>query len=211
MSNVRGVKSNGNSSGCAPNSRSSPRASQKRLPPLTKQAGNGCSIRAKSCFRQRRQPSRGLEQQIKRAHEQLEVLARRLEEGARSAKEATLAAARTAEEAIALRVKRTEARALLLLSKARSAQAAGPASKQEELLHAEELLQQATDLLQTAQAILADDHAYDALLAAMKRALRDVTVAVKTQAVYARTKMDVVLIETDKLVSALEEDEQKAA
>jgi hypothetical protein len=29
--------------------------------------------------------------------------------------------------------------------------------------------------------------------------------------VYARTKMDVVLIETDKLVSALEEDEQKAA
>jgi hypothetical protein len=146
-----------------------------------------------------------------RAHEQLEVLARRLEEGARSAKEATLAAARTAEEAIALRVKRTEARALLLLSKARSAQAAGLASKQEELLHAEELLQEATDLLQTAQAILADDHAYDALLAAMKRALRDATVAVKTQAVYARTKMDVVLIETDKLVSALEEDEQKAA
>jgi hypothetical protein len=29
--------------------------------------------------------------------------------------------------------------------------------------------------------------------------------------VYARTKMDVVLTETDKLVSALEEDEQKAA
>ena len=58
---------------------------------------------------------------------------------------------------------------------------AGVAAKPGDLLHAEELLQQATDLLQTAHRILADDHAYDALLATMKRALRDAAVAVKTQ------------------------------
>ena len=61
----------------------------------------------------------GLEKQVQLAQDQLETLARRLEEGAKSAKDATATAARNVEQAIALRVRRIEARTMLLRPKPR--------------------------------------------------------------------------------------------
>jgi uncharacterized phage infection (PIP) family protein YhgE len=151
-----------------------------------------------------------LEQQLKRAQEQLDALAQRLEEGARSAKEATVAAARSVEEGIALRVRRVEARTKLLHAKAKTTLAVTAAEKLD-FLKAEERLEEATDLLRTARAILADDHAYDELLDKMKASLRDATAAVKAKAEDVRKKLDQVLTDTDRLVGSLESDEAKAA
>ena len=152
----------------------------------------------------------GLEQHIKQAQEQLEALAQRLEDGAKSAKHATVAAARSVEEGIALRVRRVEARATLLQAKAKATRAVGVAGKRD-FLRAEQLLEQATGLLRNARETLGDDHAYDQLLDAVKLALREATTAVRTQAEDVRKKIEQVLADTDRLVSTLEADEAKSA
>ena len=120
----------------------------------------------------------GLEKQVQLAQEQLETLARRLEEGAKSAKDATATAARNVEQVIALRVRRIEARATLLQAKAKASRAVSSAAKKD-FERADQLLQDATELLQSAREALADDHAYDQLLDAMKLALREATTAVR--------------------------------
>jgi ElaB/YqjD/DUF883 family membrane-anchored ribosome-binding protein len=152
----------------------------------------------------------GLEQQIKRAQEHLDALAQRLEEGARSAKDATVIAARNAEQAIALRVRRIEARTMLLRAKAKASRAVGAAGKQE-FERADELLKEATELLRTARTTLAEDHAYDQLFDTMKNSLREATTAVREHAQNVRQKIEQVLTDTDNLVRNLELDEQKAS
>jgi len=133
-----------------------------------------------------------------------------LEDGAKSAKDATVAAARSVEEGIAMRVRRVEARATLLQAKAKATRAVGVAGKRD-FLRAEQLLEQATGLLRNARETLGDDHAYDQLLDAVKLALREATTAVRAQAEDVRKKIEQVLADTDRLVSTLESDEAKAA
>jgi len=152
----------------------------------------------------------GLEQQIERARAQLEALTQQLEEAARSARDTTITSARDVEQAIAVRVRRVEARMMLLHAKAKTLRAVGAAGVHE-LPRAEELLEEAAELLRTARATLADDHAYDELFDNVKGALRDATMAVRTRAEDIRRKIEQVLSATDHLVGSLESDEQKAA
>jgi uncharacterized phage infection (PIP) family protein YhgE len=152
----------------------------------------------------------GLEKQIKLTQEQLEALAQRLEEGAKSAKDATVATAEKVEKAIALRVHRIEARTTLLQAKAKATRAVGAAAKKD-FDRAEQLLADATELLRSARETLGDDHAYDQFLDKTKLALRDATTAVRTHAEDVRQKIEQVLTETDRIVTTLESDEDKAA
>jgi len=152
----------------------------------------------------------GLEGQVQLAQEQLAALAQRLEEGAKSAKDATVAAARNVEAAIALRVRRIEARATLLEAKVEASRAVGLAGKKD-FERAEELLERATELLRLARETLDNDHAYDQLLDKMRLALREATVAIRARAEDVRQKIEEVLADTERIVSTLESDEAKAA
>ncbi len=152
---------------------------------------------------------RGVEQQLRRAQAQLEALGRKLEEAAHSAKETSVSAARNVERTISLRVRRIEARAMLLRAKTKMTLAISAASKLE-FEKAEHRLDEATELWREAREVLADDHAYDQLFDAMKRSLRDATTALQSQAQSARAKIEEVLVETDRLVNSLEADEQRA-
>src|SRR5207247_5607490 len=108
-------------------------------------------------------------------------LAKRLEQSARAAKNVTVSAARSAEEAIALRVRRIEARATLMRAKAKATRAqSAAASKKFE--RADQLLAEAADLLRDARETLGDDHAYDTKLDVIKTALREATKAVRANA-----------------------------
>jgi hypothetical protein len=152
----------------------------------------------------------GLEKQVQLAQEQLETLARGLEEGAKSAKDATATAARNVEQAIALRVRRIEARTTLLQAKAKASRAVSSAAKKD-FERADQLLADATELLRNARETLGDDHSYDQLLEAMKVALREATTAVRAHAENVRQKIEQVLTDTDRIVSSLESDEDRAA
>lgn len=149
----------------------------------------------------------GLEKQITRAQEQISNVARQLEEAARSAAGAATSAARQAERAIAVRAHRLEARVDLLFAKAMAIRAIGYADKQE-FFQAEERLEAASERLRAARQVLGDDHAYDQLLDAVRDALREATVAVRSRAEILRGKLESVLSQTDRLVQRLESDEE---
>jgi len=145
---------------------------------------------------------------LTRLHDQLEALARRLEERALAVREAALGTAHEVEETITLRVRRLEARAMLLRAKARTTRAVTAASK-EEFDRAEEYLEDATELLRTARATLGEDHVYDRLFDAVKDSLRSASHAVRVHAENVREKIETVLADTDRLVGRLEADEQR--
>jgi cellobiose-specific phosphotransferase system component IIA len=166
---------------------------------------------AREALRQTKEEAfHGIEQQLQRAQMQLETLAHHLEEAARSAKEASVNTARSVERAIGIRVRRIEARALLLRAKAKTTLAVTAASK-EDPQRAEERLREATELVRTAHGVLNGDHAYDQLFQAMKESLRSATTAVQQRAQNLRARIEEVLQETDRLVSSLEADEQEAS
>jgi len=158
---------------------------------------------------QKEEAVEGLEKQVKLAQSQLEALAKRLEESARAAKDLTVSAAHSAEEAIALRVRRMEARATLMQAKAKATRAQSAAANRE-FERADQLLAEAADLLRDARETLGDDHAYDAKLEAIKSSLREATNAVHTHAEDIRKRIEQVLADTDRIVSTLESDETKA-
>ncbi len=151
-----------------------------------------------------------LRQQLSKAQEQLNALAERLEQAARSSKESTITAARTLEESIGIRTRRIEARALLLEAKANTALAKTAAAKQD-FTFAERRLTDATELLRRARAILYGDHAYDDELDDMQAALGDASFAIKSRAQDTQAKISQVLKDTDRVVGSLERDEQKVS
>ena len=151
----------------------------------------------------------GLQPELKRAQEQLDALAQRLEQGARSAKETSISAARNIEEGINLRVRRMEARTKLLGAKAKTKLAVSAAAKQD-FARAEQLLGDATELLRTARAALVDDHAYDDQLDDMKAALVEASAAIKAHAQNAGGKIEQVVTDVDRILKRLEGDEKKA-
>lgn len=150
----------------------------------------------------------GLQQQLKKAQKQLDVLAARLEEAARSAPGKTATAARQAEESIGLRVRRIEARALLLQAKAKATLAVRAASKYD-FPRSEQRLAEATELLRRARATLYDDHAYDDQMDDMEAALHQASAAVKENAKDALTKIQKVVSDSDRIVGSLESNEAK--
>lgn len=152
----------------------------------------------------------GMETQLQLTQDHRELLGQRLEEAAGSVKNVALATAQRIEEAIALRVRRFEARASLLQAKARASRAQAAAA-QNDFQRADELLGDAANLFQAARETLAADRTYDLQLEAMKQDLRAATSAVRSRAQDTRLRIDRVLADTDRIVGALESDETRAA
>ena len=152
----------------------------------------------------------GLEQQVKHANEQLDELARRLDEKAKAAKDATLKTAQSVEHALGIRVRRIQARTDLLRAKLKVNHAVD-AAEIRDFDRAEQFLSEATDLLQAARKTLGDDLAYNELIFQIKWELRDATAAVRSQAENIRQKIERVLSDADRLVGSLESDEREAA
>lgn len=123
----------------------------------------------------------GLEQQIDRAAEQLHPLAERLEAAAQALSDSTLTAAHTIERGIAKRVRRLEARTMLLVAKVRATRAVSVAEKRE-FERAERQLVHAAKFLRTAYKILPGDEAYDQGLVAVELALAAAKAAVRAKA-----------------------------
>ena len=151
-----------------------------------------------------------VEKQLQLAQEQLEGLGRRLEQAAGSVKTLAFSTAQRIEEAIALRVRRLEARASLLQAKAIASRAQAAATKND-FQRADELLADAADLFHAARETLGNDRTYDLQLEAMKQGLRAATSAVRLRAQDTRSRIDRVLADTDRIVDALESDETRAA
>ena len=152
----------------------------------------------------------GLEQQIDRAAEQLHPLAERLEAAAKALSDSTLTAARTIESGIAGRVRRLEARTLLLAAKVRATRAVSFAEKRE-FERAERQLVHAADLLRIAYKTLRGDAAYDEGLATVELALAAARAAVRAKAEDTRRLIEQVVTEADAVVGRLEADEHRSA
>jgi hypothetical protein len=148
----------------------------------------------------------GLAPQVKYAQVQLEALATRLESAAKTAKDTTIATAQQVEQEIAFRVRRIKARALILRAKAKATRAVELADKRD-FERADQLLDEATELVHEVREVLGDDHARDELLLKMKLSLRSASVAVRARATEARARVEFVLQDADRLVKALESDE----
>jgi hypothetical protein len=152
----------------------------------------------------------GLEAQLRRAGDQLDNLAHRLEDAARDAGDATIAAARATERGIARRARRMQARVLIIEVKGK-ARMAEHAARDRDFDRADARLADATDLLAQAQTVLADDNAFDDDLDAIRDALRQAVNAVRSQAEDTRRRIEQVLADADRVVGNLEADEGQAA
>ena len=75
----------------------------------------------------------------------------------------------------------------------------------------EQLLEDAARFLQRACQILEEDGDYDEQIDAARKQLRTATIAVRGRSADARQKIEQAVTETDRVVSALEGDEDKAA
>lgn len=152
----------------------------------------------------------GLGQELERITEQLRALQRRLDEGLKSARDTTLATAQSCERSLRRRVHRMQARGSLLYAKGAATLAIRWVRK-EEFQRAEKRLDEATALLALARETLRADHAYDQQFEVVKRALAEATGAVRAKAQDVPRRVEYVLAETDKLLGALETEEQQAA
>lgn len=158
----------------------------------------------------KQETAEGLERQTALAQEQLEALAQRLEKKANSGKEATLETAQTGEESIAVSVRRMEARTKLLQAKARATSAVDEEAGNN-FDRANQLLNEATELLREARETLGDDHTFDDSLDLMKVTVREAAAAVHIHAENARQKIKQTLTDADRAVDHLESDEREAA
>jgi hypothetical protein len=150
-----------------------------------------------------------LKRQIKRAEEQLEIIARRLEKNAETTVEAALGAAAEAERTIELRLRRIEARVLLLQAKGKI-NGAVHAVKAREFLRADILLTEGGELVRSARDVLGDDHAYEELIDILKTQLREAISSTRVQAQTVQAQIERVLSDADRLIETLEIDETAA-
>lgn len=151
----------------------------------------------------------GLHDQLQRASNHAQQLLSNLEQAARQARTLTVTAARNAEAAIAHRVRRIHARIVLLEVKV-NATLAARAADDRNFDRADRRLAEASHLLAEARAILDDDQVIAEDLAAMKLRLLEATDAVRARAEDARRRIDVVVADTDRVVSDLEVAEDHA-
>lgn len=159
---------------------------------------------------QKEEAAEGLQKQVRLAQEQLEALAGNLEDTAHEAKDLTVSAAHRAEQSIALRVRRIEARATLIMAKTKASRAESAAADKE-FERADQLLTEATELLRDARETLDEDQAYDTQLDTIRSSLREATQAVRSQAEDIRMRIEQVIADTDNIVGTLESDETKAS
>jgi chromosome segregation ATPase len=157
----------------------------------------------------RKETSESLRRQADRARKQVEEIEQSVADGLQSMKKTSVEAARKTEEALAVRVRRIEARVGALEAKYYANRALAKAEAKD-FDKADEYLQKAVFLFNQARYSLDDDHAYDAKFDEVAESLRKSIAAVKAQAADLQARIEKVTTETDELVAALEADEQAA-
>lgn len=152
----------------------------------------------------------GVAEHMSLALQQLGQLSAELEENAHVTKINPLVAARRVQAAIADRVRRLEARALLLLAgwKAHSARVA---AIEQRFAEAEELLDEASGLIGRADDNLKCDPHFEIMSDGLRRAMREAAASLRAHADLTVRKMDRLLAETERLVRDLERDETRRA
>jgi len=152
----------------------------------------------------------GREDQSRLALADIEELSAELEENVRAGRTAPVSAARQAREKLAQRVSRLKVRVLLLVAESK-ADAARTAALEQRLPQAEELLDEAMELMHRVSQDLVAEPDYDVLTDNLRRAVREVSLCLRTHAQWTAGKMDRMLAESTRLVRRLETDERKAA
>ncbi len=147
----------------------------------------------------------GLQRSIDSALEELEGLKKRAEEGIASLKGGVIERAQQAEEKIARQVHRLEGRVQILAAKSAISRARRLVEK-EEFDQAEELLRDAVNEIKEVRENLAD---HDPSLDRVLTMLREAVQAVQSKAEDMKYKIDHVLEENEKLLSALEMTKSK--
>lgn len=147
----------------------------------------------------------GFQRSIDSALEELEGLKKRAEEGIASLKGGVIERAQQAEEKIARQVHRLEGRVQILAAKSAISRARRLVEK-EEFDQAEELLRDAVNEIKEARENLAD---HDPSLDRVLTMLREAVQAVQSKAEDMKHKIDHVLEENEKLLSALEMTKSK--
>lgn len=164
---------------------------------------------ARELLRRVREVSRDAgERHLRLAGEHLERLTEVLDDGFRAVGRVTISAARRTEEAIAARVRHLKVRATLLLAETK-AHAAREAVMDQRFTSAEELLEEAADLIRRASDDLAGEPRYGATVESIRRALREAIVALRAHAEITIKRMDHLLAENTRLVEQLESDEAR--
>jgi hypothetical protein len=149
----------------------------------------------------------GLEAQLEHARNQLQALERRLEEGAKSVEDSTLAAAQAAQQALIRSVHRLEAQTWILTAKGKTKSAMSRANDGD-FMSAEKRLVEAIELVRDTRDILGEDRVYDAQLRIVAQSLREAVTAVRAKADDVRKRIEQVMSEADTLVSSFESDDQ---
>jgi hypothetical protein len=139
----------------------------------------------------------------------IEELDAQLEENYLAGRTATVSQARQARDRLAQRVSRLKARVLLLVAESK-ANAARTAALEQRLPQAEELLDEAMELMRRGSQDLVAEPDYDVLTDNLRRAVREVSVCLRTHAQWTAGKMDRMLAESNRLVRRLETDGRKA-
>lgn len=152
----------------------------------------------------------GLEERAALALEQLEALSTRLEENVDHVRTATATAARRAHATISQRVFHLKARTILLLAEAKAKNARAAVIEQR-YVEAEELLDEANDLMRRAAEDLGGEPHYEVMVENIRRASREAMVSLRAHAQLTASKMDRLLAESGRLVTELESEEKLAA
>jgi len=140
----------------------------------------------------------------------IEELGAQLEENVQASRTATVSEARHSRERLAQRISRLKARVLLLVAESK-ANAARTAALEQRLPQAEELLDEAMELMRRVSQDLVAESDYDVLTDNLRRAVREVSLCLRTHAQWTAGKMDRMLAESNRLVRRLETDERTAA
>lgn len=143
------------------------------------------------------------------ATEHADRLADMVEQGVNAIGHATVTAARQTEKAIASRVRRLKARAMLLLAEVK-VNAARTAVIDQRFSAAEELLDETADLIRHASNVLAEENGYDLVIESVCRALREATTSLRSHAEFTVKKMDRLLEENNRIVEQLEAEEMQS-
>jgi hypothetical protein len=139
------------------------------------------------------------ENRSKQAMADVETLGARLEENVRAIRSVSASMARRAQESVSRRIERLKARVFLVLA-ATKAEEARTAALEQHLPEAEELLDEAMDLMRRASQDLASEPEYQRLIDNLSRASREVGICLRSHAQWTVSKMDRMLAENDRLV-----------
>ena len=151
------------------------------------------------------QAGESLQKQVNTALEGVESLQERVAESLESTRDTTVAAAREAQQALAQRVRRLEARVDILQAKLEINRALARAEK-DDFDEAEEYLREALSALKEARQTLGNDRTYETQLDEVEDSLLQAILAVKERADDTKSRIERVVANSDTLISILEGD-----